>query len=157
MRGATRAQGAMRSRARGGFRTPGPVPGRVRLAALAAAALLAAGPAAALEGLVLSPGEGPSEPTLEERADAVKAQREALQEEIEALRDRSQRLGEKEGELRREAEAAEEAARRTCPALVRIKYPWISCTTNAWGGKELHVPGSAPAGGVQPQLGLEDS
>jgi len=157
MRGADRAQGATRERAQGGGRPSRPARGTARLAALAAVAVLAAGPAAALEGIVLSADEGPREPTLEERADAVKAQREALQEEIESLRDRSQRLGEKEGELRREAQAAKEAARRTCPALVRIKYPWISCTTNAWGGKELHVPGSAPAGGVQPQLGLEDS
>jgi hypothetical protein len=28
-----------------------------------------------------------------------------------------------------------------CPLLTRIKYPWLVCDTNAWGGKPF-VPGA---------------
>ncbi len=34
----------------------------------------------------------------------------------------------------------EESAAEECPRLTQIKYPWIQCSPNAWGGKTLNTP-----------------
>ena len=31
-----------------------------------------------------------------------------------------------------------------CPPLTRIKYPWLECATNAWGGRSIRTA-TAPA------------
>ena len=37
------------------------------------------------------------------------------------------------------------AAQDACPPLIRIKYPWLTCSTNAWGGKTIDSTGREPA------------
>ena len=37
-------------------------------------------------------------------------------------------------------ESAREVAEDECPVLTQIKYPWLRCTTNEWGGKSLSDP-----------------
>ena len=36
-------------------------------------------------------------------------------------------------------EAAVETAADECPTLTRIKYPWLTCSTNAFGVKSVNV------------------
>ena len=107
-----------------------------------ALAMALALPAAALDGIALSGPEADRGPTAEEKADALRAEREALEKRVADMNER-------EDALRVQAKAEAEAERTACPRLTQIKYPWISCTTNRWGGKELTVPGTAPSEGVR--------
>lgn len=112
---------------------------------LAAMALLAAAPAVADDGIILGGKAKPSGPTAAELAEQAKSQREELEKRASGLATREQ-------ELREQAAAEAAAARTACPALIQLKYPWVTCETNEWGRKELVIDGSGSALGVTPMM-----
>lgn len=118
--------------------------------AAAGIAVAAAGSALAADGMVLGGKAAPKGPTAAELADRAQAAREALEE-------RAAELAKQEKELRARAAAEAEAARTACPPLIAMKYPWIRCSANEWGGKELVIPGSGAAEGVVPMMRHRDS
>lgn len=128
-------------------RTPGAGrPGWRALGGAAALALVLAAPGAqALDDLRIGGPPVRRGPTAAERAEAVKAERLATEARAAAL-------ATQEEELRKQAAAEAAAEKVRCPDLVQIKYPWVTCVTNEWGGKELVVPGTAPATGVERML-----
>ncbi|MGH0037091.1 MAG: hypothetical protein ACQGVK_18855 [Myxococcota bacterium] len=113
-------------------------------------ALFAAGTALAADGIVLGGKSQRQGPTAAELAERAQAERESLEK-------RAAELAEQEKKLRQQAAAEAEAARTACPPLTTMKYPWIRCSSNEWGGKELSVPGSGHAEGVVPMLRERDS
>jgi len=74
-------------------------------------------------------------------ADAA-AQLEAVRAELAEAEKRLNALQSQEGALKVEVAKAAQAAILECPALTQVKYPWLTCTTTAWGTKELAEVGS---------------
>jgi hypothetical protein len=117
----------------------------VALGIVTVSAVAMAGSALAAEGMVLGGKAERRGPTAAELADRAQAQRESLEKQ-------AAELAEQEKKLRAQAAAEAEAARTACPPLIVMKYPWVSCSTNEWGGKELSIPGSGSADGVEPMM-----
>ncbi len=116
------------------------------LAAIAVGFVLgSAAPGWSADGIVLGGKARPKGPTAAELADRAQAEREALEK-------RAKELAAQEEKLREKAAAEAAAARTRCPELIQQKYPWISCETNEVGRKELVVPGSGSALGVEPMM-----
>jgi hypothetical protein len=122
----------------------------IAIASATLIAVAAAGSALAADGIVLGGKAAPKGPTAAELADRAEAARESLQK-------RAAELAEQEKKLRAQAAAEAEAARTACPMLIAMKYPWIKCSTNEWGGKELTVPGTGSPDGVVPMFWKRDS
>lgn len=82
-------------------------------------------------------------------ADAA-AQLEAVRAELEDAEKRLNALQSREGVLKVEVAKAAQAAILECPALTQVKYPWLTCTTTAWGTKELAEVGSVRSSELPP-------
>lgn len=112
----------------------------VPLSLLVAAFLLSA-PAAALEEIAVGADSGERGPTPAERLKEVRAEQKDVAQ-------RADELAAREAELEQEVERARQEALVACPPLIRIKYPWLTCSTNAWGVKSLDPSGGDSLGPV---------